>query len=562
MGGPDLESFPEFYKLLKNQPVLTLFLLLGLGYLIARLRIGSLSLGPVAGVLFAGLFFGHHGFQMSAGAQAIGFALFIFSVGYQAGPRFFDVLMTDGVKYFSLALVVAVTGFGLASVGASFIDLAPGTSAGLLAGGLTSSPTLAAAHEAIRAGTIAPPEGFTADEVIGNITTGYAITYIFGLAGLIVIIKLLPGVLGIDLPTEARRFEQSENEGAPRQLNVSLRVYRVTREEVTRLANEELRERYGDPFAVARLRRNGEMVETANLDPDFRLRIGDEIIVLGDAEFFTRGLDELGEEIAPEFDTQAASQTAQIVISKPDAVGKTLEELDIAGRFGLLVTDLRRMRLPVARGADVRIKKSDVITVVGPPTHIELLGDDLGHVELDLVETDMLTFAFGITFGVLLGLLSFSVGGLSLGLGSAGGLLASGLIVGLLRSIRPTFGRLPAAARWLLMEFGLLLFMAGVGLRAGQDIVETFLSAGPTLIAIGMLVTTTPVLVGYVFGRRVLGIEPVLLFGAITGAMTSGASLSIVTAAAKSDAPALGYTGTYAFANILLTVAGSVILLL
>jgi putative transport protein len=243
-------------------------------------------------------------------------------------------------------------------------------------------------------------------------------------------------------------------------------------------------------------------------------------------------------------------------------VGKTLSELDIARRFGLLVTDLRRMRLPVPRSPELVIKKGDVVTVVGPASHIELLGDAFGHVERELVETDMLTFAFGITFGVLLGLLSVSIGGVSIGLGSAGGLLASGLIVGLLRSIRPTFGRLPPAARWLLMEFGLLLFMAGVGLRAGQDIVETFLSAGPTLIGMGVVVTTVPVLLGYAFGRRVLGIEPVLLFGAITGAMTSGASLSIVTGAAKSDAPALGYTGTYAFANILLTIAGSVILLL
>ena len=134
--------------------------------------------------------------------------------------------------------------------------------------------------------------------------------------------------------------------------------------------------------------------------------------------------------------------------------------------------------------------------------------------------------------------------------------------MGLVRSVRPTFGRLPPAVRWFLMEFGLLLFMAGVGLRAGQDIIETFLSAGPTLIAAGVVVTTVPVLLGYLVGRKLLGIEPLLLFGAVTGAMTSGASLSIVTAAAKSDAPALGYTGTYAFANVLLTIAGSLILLI
>jgi putative transport protein len=110
----DSIAFTKFIELLSGQPVLTLFLILGVGYLIGAMRIGSFSLGPVAGVLFAGLFLGHFGFSMSAGAQSIGFALFIFSVGYQAGPRFFDVLKTDGLKYFLLALVVAGTGFSVA----------------------------------------------------------------------------------------------------------------------------------------------------------------------------------------------------------------------------------------------------------------------------------------------------------------------------------------------------------------------------------------------------------------------------------------------------------------
>jgi putative transport protein len=557
-----MESLPRFYTLLQEQPVLTLFLLLGSGYLIARIRIGSFSLGPVAGVLFAGLFFGHHGFESSPGAQAVGFALFIFSVGYQAGPRFFDVLKTDGLKYFVLALVIALTGFALASVGARLLDVEPGTAAGLLAGGLTSSPTLAAAQEAVRTGAVVPPEGFSADAMIGNISTGYAITYIFGLAGLILIIKLMPGLLGIDLAEEARRFEADEADTGAPPINVGLRAYRVTNEEMTRIPLRELRERYWDRFAVLRARREGKLLEPSDVGDDWCLRIGDEVFALGDAAFFARGLAEIGEEITPEFDAREATKSAQVVVSHADAVGKTLGELEIAGRYGLLVTDLRRMGLPVPRSTDVEVQRGDVITVTGPNAHIELLGDSLGHLELDLVETDMLSFAFGICGGVLLGLVSISIAGINVGLGSAGGLLAAGLLVGLMRSVRPTFGRLPPAVRWFLMEFGLLLFMAGVGLRAGQDIIETFLSAGPTLIAAGVVVTTVPVLLGYLVGRKLLGIEPLLLFGAVTGAMTSGASLSIVTAAAKSDAPALGYTGTYAFANVLLTIAGSLILLL
>jgi len=162
---------------------------------------------------------------------------------------------------------------------------------------------------------------------------------------------------------------------------------------------------------------------------------------------------------------------------------------------------------------------------------------------------------------MIVGTLSVKIAGISVGLGSAGGLLASGLTIGFLRSIHPTFGRMPEAARWVFMEMGLLFFMAGIGLRAGKGIVEALLTSGPTLFLSGVLVTTLPVVAGYLVGRYILRINLVLLLGAITGSMTSGACLSIVNQEAKSSIPALGYTGAYAFANVLLTIGGSIILL-
>jgi putative transport protein len=120
----------------------------------------------------------------------------------------------------------------------------------------------------------------------------------------------------------------------------------------------------------------------------------------------------------------------------------------------------------------------------------------------------------------------------------------------------------PSAARWIFMELGLLIFMAGVGLQAGSGILDTLATSGASLFAAGALVTVGPVITGYSFGHWVLKLNPVLLLGAITGSMTSGAALSIVNREAGNSLPALGYTGAYAFANVLLTVAGSVILLL
>lgn len=554
----EVNALTKILEILRAQPVLTLFLILGMGYLIGAIRIGSFSLGPVAGVLFAGLFLGHFDFRMSAGAQSVGFALFIFSVGYQAGPRFFDVLRTDGLKYFLLAVVIAVTGFTVAVVATKIMSLAPGTAAGLLSGGLTSSPTLAAAQEAIRSGQIKPPDGLTADAMIGNVATGYAITYIFGLAGLIAIIKLLPKILGLDLEMEAKALEAEDESGSGLQpANVSARIYRITNEEVTKIPGKELAERHWDKTSVVRVRRDGEAIYPG---PEGFLQLGDELYILAPVEYFTKTISKFGEEITPEASTAQYTQTAQIVVINKKAVGKSLPELDISRKFGVLLSRVTRMRMEVPRCADFKLRKGDILTVVGPTDNVDMLGQELGHVEREIAETDMVTFAFGIALGVVIGLFAVNVGQLSIGLGSAGGLLTSGLVIGYLRSIHPTFGRMPDAARWILMEFGLLLFMAGVGLRAGGDIIETFVSAGPALILAGITVTITPILVGYFFGRKVLKIHPVLLFGGITGSMTSGASLSVVTKAAKSSIPSLGYTGAYAFANVLLTIAGSIIL--
>ena len=551
-------AFTRLLDTLHAQPVLTLFLILGTGYLIGGIRIGSFSLGPVAGVLFAGLFLGHFEFRMSAGAQAVGFALFIFSVGYQAGPRFFDVLRADGLKYFLLAVVIAATGFSLAVIATKLLQLAPGTSAGLLAGGLTSSPTLAAAQEALRSGQISPPPGISADAMIGNVATGYAITYIFGLAGLIAIIKLLPQLLHLDLEKEAKALEaDSESAGGSKATNVATRIYRVTNPDITKIPIKQLSEQYWDRTSVVRLRRDGALMRPA---PDAFLQLGDELLILAPVEFFTETVSRFGEEITPETSIAHTQEPAEIVVINKDAIGRTLQELDIPRKYGVLVTGVSRMRMDVL-GTDLSLRKGDILTVNGPKENVDLLGQELGHVERKLAETDMVTFAFGIAFGVVVGLFAIEVGQLSIGLGSAGGLLASGLLIGYLRSIYPVFGRLPDGARWILMEFGLLLFMAGVGLRAGADIIETFIAAGPVLVLAGIAVTLTPILVGYAFGRKVLKIPPVLLLGGITGSMTSGASLSVVTKAANSPVPSLGYTGAYAFANVLLTIAGSIILL-
>lgn len=540
---------------LKEHGTISFFLVLGIGYIIGNIRFGSFTLGSVAGVLFAGLIFGYFGFRITSATQMVGFALFIFSVGYQAGPGFAAVLKQDGLKYFVLSIVVSATGFMIALFWVKILSLPPGMSAGLLAGGLTSSPTLAAAQDAVYAGSVSLADGWSEEQIIDNIAMGYAVTYIFGLVGLISMIKFLPKVLKIDLVKEAESFGVGKDEKISLPENIVRRTYRIIDPKIKHKSLEELREQYWDKSSVVKVKRN----ETFFPVDEQGLEAGDIIEVLGPRKYFTSKIFKMAEEIIPEWKGEDTQDTAQVIVTNSDIFGLTLDEIAIHRRFGLYFMELRRKGKPIQR--DEVLEENDVITVIGAHEQIEAMGEYVGIVERAGVETDMITLSFGITMGLLIGVLSVEIAGVSIGLGSAGGLLASGLFIGYARSIKPSFGQLPEATRWFLMEFGLLLFMAGVGMRAGSGIIETLQHNGLMLVLAGICVTIMPILVGYAVGHKILKISPALIFGAITGAMTSGAALSVVIKESKSPVQALGYTGTYAFANVLLVVAGSLIMI-
>jgi putative transport protein len=550
-----MEAGTLILDFLRNNPVFTLFLVLGCGYLVGRLRVGPVALGPVAGALLVSLFLGQYGFKINPGAQSVGFALFIFAVGYQAGPRFFEVLRTQGLQYLLLALFVGGVGIVISIAAGKLLGLPYGGMAGLLAGAMTTTPTLAAAQEAVRSGIVDLPAGTTMDGVLATIASSYAITYVVGLLGIIATVRLLPRIVGIDLAAEAAQMEEAEKEERGGQMQA--RAYRVTSADACQATIAELRSRLWDSLSVARLRREGQWIKPTD---DEHLRPGDEIHAYGDANFFRGGIEKIGEEITVSAEMDLTATYTHVVIARRDAVGKTLADLNLARQHGLVIAEVRRDGLPLPLSHSLKLQRSDVLSVVGPQAAIKELADLLGPVESDVAQTDMTTFAFGIAFGAALGVLAINVGGIPIGVGLAGGLLASGIFVGWLNATRPTFGKFPEAARWILMEFGLMIFIVGVGLQAGGQIVATFAQAGPALIAASLFVVAMPVLLGYAFGRKVLRLPPVLLIGAITGAMTSAAAMSLVNTEANSTIPALGYTGTYAFANVILTVAGTLIM--
>ena len=556
----------DIFQLLADNALLLLFTVIGIGYLLGNIRIARIELGPVVGVLLVGLLFGHLGFTAPEGASAFGFALFIFSVGIQAGPTFFSAFLADGPKYVALALVVAGVALAMALGLSWLIGLEYGFGAGMLAGALTSTPTLAGAQDAVTSGLATLPEGLTEDAAVQNISIGYAMTYLFGTLGMILAVRYFPKLIGIDLPEEAKRLARERGLTPRRKSGFAdassfpiIRAYRVTPKAVG-MSMEQIHARSKTVGAkLLKMRRGKKLVD---ITPDLVLEEGDTFSGIASIKVNQAMREDGFEEVLdPELlSMQVTSE--EIILTDSKSVGKTLDELDLPDRYGCYATGLMRASIELPLDAGMPLQKGDRLQLIGEASNLKQLASDLGYVEKDVEKTDLTTFAFGMIAGTMLGLVTVALGNLSIGLGTAGGLLVVGIIIGWLGSIMPTFGRVPAPARYVLMELGLMMFMAAVGLNAGGGIVEALASSGPLIILSGAVVTLVPALVGYVFGRYGLGLNPALLLGAITGAMTSTPALNVVTEAAKSTVPALGYAGTYTFANVLLTFAGALMMLL
>lgn len=555
----------ELYDLFKQSPALVIFVAIGLGYLIGKVNIRGFELGPTGGVLLVGLLFGHFGFDEHPFLGTIGFILFIYSVGFQAGPRFFNVLLEDGPRYIALSVVVALTGFVVAKLLALTFDLDSGFTAGILAGAMTSTPTLVGAQNALDAGIAVLGPGLTAEDIRQHLSVGYAITYVFGTIGLILIVKFLPGVLRIDLVGASRQYAQDKGYSETEDTLITglpvVRGYQIMGGEMVGRTRREIEATRDLKFGLVRLVRDGEVIE---FGLDDEIKAGDKAAILARPERHAELRDMpdvkpgiLDRELLDSFIT-----SQDIVVSHESAVSRPLRELRITEDFGCFVTKIRRAQIDLPVDRDTTLMKADILTVAGDAQAIERLAGRIGSIEKDIKETDLVTFAFGIVIGLLIGMISLKIGNINVGIGSAGGLLLSGIIFGYLRASYPTFGRVPPAARYIIMELGLMFFMVNVGITAGGGVVEALISVGPVLILCGILVLILPVVVGYLFGTFFLKLNPALLLGSLTGAMTSTPALSALQDAAKSSMPALGYAGTYAFANVLLTLAGTLIMLL
>jgi putative transport protein len=248
------------------------------------------------------------------------------------------------------------------------------------------------------------------------------------------------------------------------------------------------------------------------------------------------------------------------VITNKALAGKTLRELAaIEFARGVFLQKLLRAGEPMPFHPETRVDRGDVMSILGARRDVERAAAELGYADRPTNATDMIFVGFGIVLGGLVGLLSVTVGGLPLTLTASGGALVMGLVFGWLRSVRPTFGRIPEPAMWVFDTVGLTTFMAVVGLGAGPSFVAGIQKSGVSLVFVGLVVAVLPHVTAILFGRYVLKMNPLILLGACSGAGTITAALRAIQDVSQSKLPALGYTVPYAIGNIVLTAWGPVI---
>lgn len=549
---------------LRDNPALSLFLCLAAGYLLGKLRVGPIALGGICGTLIVSLLLGTRHVSVDDDVKTVFFALFIFSLGYMAGPQFFANLNRGSLRFFTLCLIELVCVLGIAYGLAEAFDLDVGTASGILAGAATESAVVGTATEAI--GKLSD---LTSDQITqyqGHVATAYTVCYLFGLITIVLYTsQIMPMLLRINLADASRQLwekmrgggsglESDEREALPGMVG---RTYLVTRADGRTVG--DLQSAAGGRVTVEGVKRGSKLLTP---DPGLELTLSDLVQVVG----LRSAIIEVGREIGPEtpavpgLDTPLA--TSQVAVTDKETVGASIERLQKRHpefrKDGVYVTDVLRNDQHLPASGETVLARGDVLTLVGARGGLQRLVAKLGAVVKN-DSTDFIYLGFGIVAGSLLGQIVVKAGDVPLSLGTGGGCLISGLVFGWFRSRSQTFGAFPPQAASTLKDMGLAVFIACTGLAAGPQAWPLLKEYGALLPVAGIAMVLIPATISLIVGTKLLKIEKPLLIGAIAGQQCSTPAITSVTQVAQSSVPLLGYTITYTLSNFLLPLTGPIL---
>lgn len=509
----------------------SVFLIVALGFMLGRINIGGLSL-DVSAVIFIALAFGHWGVSIPKELGNFGLVLFIFTIGLQAGPGFFDSFRSKGKTLILITLLIIASAC-LTAVGLKYaFNIDTPSIVGLIAGSLTSTPGLAVAIDSTQSPLA---------------SIAYGIAYPFGVIGVILFVKLLPKLLRVDLEQEARQLEKERRSSFP---ELGTCLFRVINSAVFGRTLAQLNIRVMTGAVISRLKRGEEiMIPTAHTT----VEKDDCIQAVGSEESLNNLALMLGEREEGELPLEHTQSIESLLLTKKDMINKQLGDLNMQRNFGCTVTRVRRSGIDLSPSPELALKFGDKLMVVGEKEGIQAVARMLGNDAKRLSDTDFFPIAMGIVLGVLFGKLNISFGGgMSFSPGLTGGVLIVALLLSAIGKTGPILWSMSGPANQLLRQLGLLLFLAEVGTSAGKNLVSTFQESGFLLFGVGALITLVPMLIAALVGRLVFKISLLDLLGTITGGMTSTPGLAAADSMTDSNIPGVAYATVYPIAMVFL----------
>jgi putative transport protein len=553
------------FHTLKTYPEIAVFLSLALGYYVGSFTYKGIGLGAVTATLICAVIIGQIGIAISGPLKPFFFLMFLFAIGYGVGPQFVRGIAKDGVPQALFAAVVCVFCLAAPVVGAKIAGYDVGSAAGLYAGSQTISASMGLATDAINRLGLPPEE---TKRLLDAMPVAYAVTYIFGTVGSALVIALLgPVLLGIDLEAACKRYE--EKHGGKKSMEgpgtawhrFELRAYGL--QEGSPVIGKTVQEAEAllpdERVFIERIRRRGNVFDATT---EMVLQAGDIVAVAGQRDVLVNLIGTAAEEVDDRELLAVPMEGVDIYVTSKEVDGKTLAELaKYSGARGVFLRKITRgataTDIPIL--PETQLQRGDIATIVGRTPDVATTTKLLGYPDRATDVADVAFIGAAIAIGALIGATVYKVGTVPITLSASGGALISGLFFGWLRSVRPTFGRIPSSTVWFMNSVGLNVFIAVVGISAGPSFVAGLQKLGFGLFLWGAVVTTVPLILAMYVGKYLFRFDDAILLGCICGARTTTASLGMVNDIAKSQIPGLGYTVTYAVGSTLLTLGGMVV---
>ncbi|MCD7933200.1 MAG: transporter [Tannerellaceae bacterium] len=521
------------FETLLQSSYFSLFLIIALGFMLGRIKIKGLSL-DVSAVIFIALLFGHFGVVIPKSIGDIGLVLFIFTIGTQSGPGFFDSFKSKGKVLIAITLLIVGSACLTGVIFKYIFGIDTPSIVGLIAGALTSTPGLAVAIDSTKS---------------SSASIAYGIAYPFGVIGVILFIKLLPKVLRLDLVKEAKLLEEKRKSKYP-ELNTA--SFRITNPLVFNKTLAELQVRAMTGAVVSRIKHDDHIaIPTAHTV----LHEGDMIKAVGNNKALDQLTLLLGELAEGDLPLTSTQELQSLLLTNKNLINKSIAHLNLQGTFGCTVTRVRRSGIDLSPEPDLVLKFGDKLMVAGEKEAMKELAQFIGNDENRLSDTDFFPIATGIVLGVIVGKLSISLSdSFTFSPGLTGGVLLVALILSAIGKTGPILWSISASSNQLLRQLGLLLFLSEVGTSAGVNLVSTFVDSGITLFAVGLAITVVPMIFALVFGYYIFKINILDLLGTIAGGMTSTPGLAAADSMSDSNAPSVAYATVYPIAMVFLII--------